>query len=163
MRCGSIGGIVEPVLDGVRRDDAKEPAMMALVSESKSRLFLDGCWGGRWDHRVGDGVLRPTSLAVGDGNRCGGGELYVGEVGAETKTSCGESVSDVLAKSNSLVFIRPSPFFSEPALLTTLVLPRGLGGVGGCGCDFLARGESRFSGSPGDSSCGEGRLMVLEC
>lgn len=35
------GGSDEPVLDGVRRDEAKEPAMMALVRESRPRFWGD--------------------------------------------------------------------------------------------------------------------------
>ena len=56
VRCGKMGGTVEPVLDGVSRADANEPAMMALVSESRSRLFRDGAGDGRCDHRVGEGL-----------------------------------------------------------------------------------------------------------
>jgi hypothetical protein len=119
------------VLWGVKRAAAKDPAMMALVKESKAWFLLveeavvERC---RCTSLVGDGG--PLAVFRWRGGKAGADLASSGEVGAETNTSFAESIV-------SVVFVRCSPIGSglsvsrfEETLVNGLELPRGFGGAG---------------------------------
>jgi hypothetical protein len=91
------------VWEGVRRDDAREPAMMASVRELRSR-FCEDC--------ARDGFLACGLLGIGEEEdglavdciRIGGrGELDSGDVGADTNSSFVDEVSPVNVRSASVI------------------------------------------------------------